>query len=369
MDTYSLRYLDRYAEQLWDTLFAKAHALTLFEWSALSRPIESGDRAAWEKLPTSFNFDQMTNGDSAPTMARVAGYSLERADQFLGQLGNPIGIASYKPYQSNGEDFLHNYLGMIGIPMDLHPEFPTNANLVLLTECAKFDPDIVAKIKAQLVAGKSVVITSGLLRALQGKGIEDLVELRCTDRKFLAHEFFSGFGAGNGEALDPAGDLKILFPEIDFLTNDAWPIVRALADGSTYPVLLMDRYATGELFVWTLPDNFCDLYRLPPSVTGAIKDQVMRGFPIRLDGPGQVALFAYDNHTLIVESYLPTAADVKISLAGDFSKLKNLVTGEIVQGHQPPASWERQPRSQGAGRVTFQVRLPPHSHDVFAAEN
>ena len=44
-------------------------------------------------------------------MARVAGYSLEQADKFLGKLGNPIGIASYKPYQSTGEDFLHNYLG------------------------------------------------------------------------------------------------------------------------------------------------------------------------------------------------------------------------------------------------------------------
>jgi len=41
----------------------------------------------------------------------------------------------------------------------------------------------VDKIKAQLVAGKSVAITSGLLRALQGKGIEDIVEARY-NRKF-----------------------------------------------------------------------------------------------------------------------------------------------------------------------------------------
>ena len=141
VDTYSLRYLDRYAEQIWDTLFAKAREFTVFEWSAMTRPFETGDRAAWEKLPTSFNFSEMTNGVSAPTWARVAGYSLEQADKFLGQLGNPIGIASYKPFQSSGEDFLHNYFGMIGIPIDLRPEFPTNANLVLLTECAKADPD------------------------------------------------------------------------------------------------------------------------------------------------------------------------------------------------------------------------------------
>ena len=54
---------------------------------------------------------------------------MEQADKFLGQLGNPIGIASYKPFHSTGEDFLHNYLGMIGIPIDLRPEFPTNADM------------------------------------------------------------------------------------------------------------------------------------------------------------------------------------------------------------------------------------------------
>jgi hypothetical protein len=82
VDTFSLRYLDRYAEQLWDTLFAKAHEITLFEWSAMSRPIEPGNRAAWEKLPASFNFDALVKGDSQPTMARVAGYALEQADPF-----------------------------------------------------------------------------------------------------------------------------------------------------------------------------------------------------------------------------------------------------------------------------------------------
>ena len=139
------------------------------------------------KSADEFQFSEMhaTAFSGANFWARVAGYSLEQADKFLGQLGNPIGIASYKPFHSTGEDFLHNYFGMIGIPIDLRPEFPTNANLVLLTECAKFDPDIVAKIKGQLRAGKSVVITSGLLRALQGKGIEDIVEVKYTDRKML----------------------------------------------------------------------------------------------------------------------------------------------------------------------------------------
>ena len=376
VDTFSVRYVDRYAEQLWDTLFAKAPEMMLFNWAVLLQSVRPGDRTNWQSVHTSFDYDQMlqasTNNAPArspePTIARVAGYALEQVDPFLGKLGNPIGIASYKPYQSTGEDFLHNYLGMIGIPIDLHPVFPTNANLVLLTESAKFDPDIVTKIKGQLTAGKSVVITSGLLRALQGKGIEDIVEVQYTDRKVLAHQYSSGFGAGNGQAMGDETNSDVLFPEIDFLTNDAWALVRAMANGRGYPLLLMDRYGKGILYIWTIPDNFNDLYRLPASVTAAIKNYVMRGFPLRLDGPSQVALFAYDNHTCIVESYLPVETDVTVSVTGEFTQLKNLVTGEMISGQTPVQDQERQRREVRENCASFTIHLPPHSYSVFAAE-
>ena len=368
VDTYDIRYVDRYAEQLWDTVFAKAREQTLFNWADLLHPIDPGVRAAWEKLPTSFKFDEMAKGHVDPNLARVAGYSLEQADVFLGKLGNPIGIASYRPFQSTGEDFLHNYLGMIGSPIDLHPEFPTNANLVLLTESAKFDPDIVAKIKGQLAAGKNIVITSGLLHALSGRGIEDIVEVRYTDHKFLTHEYLGGFGAGKGAALDGETNVDVLFPEIIFLTNDAWPVVRAIAGDNGFPLLLMDRYARGVLYVWTMPENFSDLYALPPAVASAIKDQVMRDFPIWLDGASKVALFAYDNDTFILESYLPAATDVKVSVTGDFAQLRNLVTGETIPGRVASEDHHRWQPNAYAGRTSFNIHLLPHSYVVFAAE-
>jgi len=368
VDTYNLRYLDRYAEQIWDTLFAKAREFTVFEWSAMTRPFETGDRSAWEKLPTSFNFSEMTNGVPAPTRARVAGYSLEQVDKFLGRLGKPIGIASYRPPSASGEDFLHNYFGNLGIPIDLQPEFPTNANLILLTEAAKADPGIVAKIKGQLRAGKSVVITSGLLRALQGKGIEDIAEVRWTDRKFIAHQYAGGFGAGNFSTLDGETTADVLFPEIDFLTNDSWSLVRAEANGNGFPLLLLNRYSRGVLYVWTMPDNFSDLYALPVKVTSAIKNFVMRGFPVRLDGPAQMALFAYDNGTFIAENFSTKAEDVKISTLGNALKLKNLVTGEVLAGKlPPPRGWTWQTETV-EDRVSFTAHLPPHSYAVFALE-
>ncbi len=379
VDTGSLRYADRYPEQLVNTVFAKAPELTLFEWGGVTRPARPGEaRTNWQDLHTSFDYNRLlatVRSHAGPTATltwgRIAGDALQQADAFLGKLGKPVGIASYRPPHAWAEDFLHNYFGMIGIPIELHPAFPTNANLVLLTEAAAADPEIVAKIKGQLVAGKSVVITSGLLRALQGKGIEDIVELQYTDRKILAREYQSGFGAGNASDLAGSQAEGILFADIRFLTNDAWQLVRALVNGRGYPLLLMDHYSRGNFYVWTMPDNFNDLYRLPPSVISAIKNYVMSGFPVRVDGPAQVALFAYDNDTFIVQSYRHSESDVTVTLNGDFTKLRNLLTGKVLNGQAAPRGFgPRGGRSGGAGgrRVSFSVHLLPHSYLPFAAE-
>jgi hypothetical protein len=375
VDTFGVREVDRYAEQLWDTMFAKAPEIMLFHWGLLTGPIVPGSRTNWQNMHTSFDYDQMLRkykpnapaGQEEPSMARVAGYALEQVDGFLGKLGKPIGIQSYKPFQSSGEDFLHNYLGNIGIPIDLHPDFPTNADLVLLTESAKFDPAIVAKIKNQLLAGKSVVITSGLFHALEGKGIEEIVEARCPGRKIMAHQYWTGFGSGSGTPMTNEANPDILFAEVDFLTNDAWALIRAMSSGKGYPILLMDRYGKGALYVWVIPDNFNDLYHMPAGVVSAIKNFVMRGFPVRLDGPAKVALFAYDNNTFIVESFLPTATSVKVSVTGNKDKLRNIVTGEVLTG-QAQMLGGYGPRRPGGEerRISFNVRLLPHSYSVFA---
>ena len=380
VDTFSSRYVDRYAEQLWDTMFAKAREMTLFNWGALLQPVRPGERAAWQAQPTSFNYDRMLQSRptgpaaaDAPeaTMARAAGYSLEQVDAFLGKLGQPIGIKSYRPPHATGEDFLHNYFGMVGIPIDLRPTFPDEADVVLLTEAAKADPEIVARIKKQLLAGKSVVVTAGLFHALQGHGIEDIVELENTGRHVLADGYSTGFGSGSRNALgnDATGAPPILFPQIGFLTNDAWALVSAMADGVGYPILLMDRYGKdGRLYVWAVPENFHQLYHLPPAVLTAIKNVVMRGFPVRLDGPSQVALFAYDNRTFIVESFLPNEAEVKIGTLGGATKLRDLVSGEIIAGQAPAGNLPPGRSAMSESRVSFDVKVPPHSYRVFALE-
>jgi len=366
VDTYSIRYLDRYAEQLWDTMFAKAPQILLFEYYDLLQPAPLGDRGAWSGLDTTFNAAGLEkwhagSGSSAPVnFGTAAGYALSQADAVLGKLGNPIGIAGYKPYQSTGEDFLHDYLGMIGIPIDLHPDFPEQAKTILLTESAQFDPDLVAKIKTHLEQGGIVVITSGLLRALQGRGIEQIGEIRPTGNVLNVQEYWAAFGAGSGANLGSTAG--VLVPEIGFMTNDAWPVVRGTANGRGAPLLLMDRYSKGILYVLTIPENPNDLYSLPQPVLTAIKHYVMANFPFLLDAPGKVSLFAYDNRTFVVESYLDENTQVTVFTGDAAKRLRNLATGETIDGSLA------QTGSQTGPGAEFHLTIPPHSFAAFAEE-
>jgi hypothetical protein len=380
VDTFSVRYVDRYAEQLWDTLFAKAPEITLFNWRPMSEddPLLPGERDAWKNKNTSFNWNEMLAsyqssgpGDPGPGWGRAAGYSLEQVDKFLGKLGQPVGIWAYKPFHSSGEDFLHNYLGNIGIPIELTPQFPRHAQTVLLTESAKYDPEIVDRMKAQLKAGKNVIMTSGLLRALQER-IKDIVEIEYTGRTVAISDFIDGYGAGSGTSLnDPKIETAdILFPEIRFYTNDAWPIIRGVAGAKGFPVVLMNRYSKGVIYVLAVPENIADLYRFPQALITQIKRYLLGDYPVRLEAEALVNLFTYDNRTFIVQSFLDKATEVTVSILGENIRLKNSLTGKPLPAAPDdiPAPESSRPRDQGTARTGFKFTIQPHSYEVFEFE-
>lgn len=368
VDTYDSRYVDRYAEQLWDTMLAKAPQIMLFQYSGMNRPAQLGNRAAWATLPTTFTKDGLdkwhaqTGQSGPPTWATAAGYALNQVNAVVGKLGTPIGIASYRPFHSTGEDFLQNYLGMIGIPIDLRPEFPNDAHTVLLTEQAKADPEIVSKIRTHLQQGGNVVITAKLLHALQGHGIESIAEIRTTGNTLRVDHWWGGYGAGAGANLgDTSG---MLVPEIAFQTNDAWPIVRGTANGRGAPILLMDKYSKGILYILAVPENANDLYDLPQPVLKQLRDYLMVRFPLWIDAPAKVSLFAYDNHSFVVESYLDKPAKVTISTLDGSLHLKNIATGETIDGKKAPQPrWSRLPQ-----RMEFSFEVQPHSFVAFTQE-
>ncbi|KPK85611.1 MAG: hypothetical protein AMS27_06845 [Bacteroides sp. SM23_62_1] len=369
VDTGGSRFLDRYAEQLWLTLFAGAPEITLFDIRQIQRTLRETDRAPWQDVKPSFNYDEMiqpyTLRDgitiTPTTIARAAGYTFEQVDRFLGELGKPVGVKSYKPYHSTGEDFLQTYLGMAGIPMDIVAEFPAEDSIILLTETAKHDPDIVTRIKRQLIDGKDVMITSGLLRALQEKGIKDIAELRYTDRKALVNEFLVGW---MGHYIS---ETEIMIPQINYLTNDSWEIISGMDAGLGWPFLHMADYANGTLYVLTIPENFANIYNLPVEVLSEIKRILAKDIFVRLEAPAKVSLFVYDNQTAIVESFLDES--VETSLIGDntFTKMTDLVSGESFAAEKISINMPWGGTAE-TNEVRFSFSLKPHSYRVFKIE-
>lgn len=333
VDPFSRRTLDRYAEQLELTLFAKPKEITLFCFGALLESVLQED------------------GSSKPlsVVTPVAGYTLEKIDSFLGKLGEPVGIESYKPYHSSGEDFLPNYIGMLGIPMEITPEFPQDADIIFLTEQAAFDETIVEKIERHLVGGKDVIITSGLYRVLQGRGIEDIVELEYTDKKAVVRTFYEWRNVYHSEN-------DILIPQIRYATNDSWELITSLDSGVGYPIMLQASYANGKLYVLTIPDNFGELYELPREILTVIKRVMMKHLFVQIDSPSEISLFLYDNNTFIIHSFKEHHTDVRIILDGKFNTLVDLLSNREIEGHHQ------------RNKKIFDVGLSPHTYSVFKAE-
>jgi hypothetical protein len=329
---------NRYAEQLWITLFAKLPEITL--WPIYTQ-YEPSMRADGTMVPDS-------------RLGRIAGPVFEQVDQFIGKIGNPVGVKSYKPFHSSGEDYLQSYLGMIGIPMDIVPEFPTDAQTVLLTEQARFDPMIVSKIKKQLTDGKTVVITSGLLKALQGKGIEDIADLTYTGRTVSTHEFMA-----ERKFVGVKSDSEILLPQITFFTNDAGAAIIAYTSGSKTsgdPVLLKTRYSKGLLYVLTIPNAQGDLLCYPQPVLSEIRNVLAKDMFVRLNTPSQVGLYVYDNDKFIVESFRQDPMRAVVVTDKRITRLRDLQSGQVLTG------------SERDGATTFEMPLNPGTYRVFSAE-
>ncbi len=357
--------MDRYAEQLHLTMLTKAPEIILFAYhQLLDVKLSPKYRTPWQGMGTSFNYDEVTapirleDGSlvEPTTMARIAGVVLKQTDKLIHKLGNPVGIKSYKPFHAAGDDFLQNYLGMIGLPMDMRPVFPEDQQVVLLTAQAAQDTEIMAKIKRQLQSGRDVVVTSSLLKAIPEK-LTEVAELRCTDLKALVNDF-GRYGQSGRD---------LLIPQVQYYTNDAWEMVsagRPLTGGvSGYPILLRAPYATGNLYVLTIPDDMGNLYDFPANALNEIRRIMSKDIGVCLEAPSKVGLFVYDNKTLVVENFNDEPVEVRIVTGDKVMKLESLEDGTVLS--PLPAGPVIQTRRPVTPKNSFRLLLLPHSYKAF----
>ena len=388
----------RYAEQFWDTFFAKVPEITLFNSQQIMGGLGGGfrgggGRGAADETDTNATLANLMapvpqpDGSSyTPNMvARTAGYSAELLDRFLGKLGKPVGLATYKPCNSVGEAFLPNYLGMVGIPIDLVPEFPTNATTILLTAASRFDPDLVAKTRKFVQAGGRVIATTGLIEALGDHGFQSIAEIEVTGHRVIAKGFGGGRGMGMGmggrgagaAAAAPEPDLNIVLPQMRQFENDAWQSINFTTAASGYPMVISASYGAGTFCALAIPDDFADLYRLPSSVLNQIRSLLCRDLFASLDAPDHVSLFPYDNRAIIVQNFQarPVTARVSVTRA---TRLRDLLSDQAVAAAQGGGGGGfggfgggfggGRGNAGGAARTAFEVPVPAHSFRVFQAE-
>ncbi len=365
VDTGLSKYYDRYAEQLWVTLFAKAPEVTLFDLRQMHIPLDEAHHAPWQNQKTSFSYEALGTPAAQPdgtqaaptTYARVAGVSFEAVDRVIGAIGQPLGLKSYRPYHAVGEDFLQSFLGTAGIPMEIVPEFPNDQSILLLTAEAAHDPEIVNKIEEHVRTGHKVVITSGLLKALENRGIQRIAEIEDTGRVALVKTFQADWKLAEG-------DKAILIPQIGYRTNDSWELVSAIDGDNGWPLLHDADYVKGHLYVLTIPENFADLYHLPEPALNAIRRFITAHLPVQLEAPGKVSLYVYDNGTFIVENFRDEAVEAHAVLGLEHTKIEDIVSGEVIDTTERSMlqHWNKPPVPVGRAAA---IQLPPHSFRAF----
>lgn len=241
---------------------------------------------------------------------------------------------------------------MLGIPLEPYPELNFACDNIFLTRNAAFDKNIVLKIKEMLLSGKNVIITTGLLKAIQDKGFDKIANIRCTDRKAYVNKFaVSDYGIVFNKMA--VSEKPVLIPQVDYSTNDSWQLVSGLGCENNFPVLIKCSYGKGTLHILTIPDDFGDLYYYPAEVLYPIRAAFSNNGDKIIDAVSKISLFTYDNGSFILKSFLPFPEEVAITVNKPEIRLIDIVSGEQING------------SQCGNKTIFNVRIAPMSYRAY----
>jgi hypothetical protein len=112
-------------------------------------------------------------GDTGPKNIEALRASIPELLAIAGEVARrrPAGVAAYKPPSSHpdGEAVVFDFVGMLGLPLLPCHEFPAQSRAAFFSVHALKDPDFAASLQAFIKAGKPVLLTGGLVKALGDK--------------------------------------------------------------------------------------------------------------------------------------------------------------------------------------------------------
>ena len=314
-DPFDCDRIDTYLEQAYLTAFAKPKEIMMFCWPALA-----GNKRA-----------------------TPLGFMYKKLDKIVDQLGEPVGLKTYLPFNSQGEDHLEDFFGMIGVPMEPVCEFPAfsevagvgvkaAANKVLLTASALKDEKIMEKLEAFVRLGGNAIVTSGFVIGALKKWPEQLGQLTGVsyrERTLTADEFHYNVNGNYRTAYTKSASL-ITFPSIEHRNNATWSVMNAGHGEYHESILCYDTYGKGRLTILNVPDMPSKIYELPVEVLTQIR-QELDVCGVTIDGGAGVSLFAYDNKTFGLychtwDGCAPQEFDLHVR--GEAKELRRLSDGE-----------------------------------------
>ena len=215
------------------------------------------------------------------------------------------GIAFYKPSGSDAADnlYLADYLGMIGLPILPVAYYPTNAEVVFMAAQAAADPEVVAKTRAGLYSGKTVIMTPAFIR-LAGAEAAALAGVRVdpTGSPTLANRLELG-----------SKQVKLSSPlQIDSSVHvlKAKSKITAGSQPTQVPILTTIQQQRGRVLMlnlrtfsesdfgasgeWLLAPCPLGLSDLPQDLCAVIRQAVSAPIGLAFDGPSGLACAAFD---------------------------------------------------------------------------
>lgn len=194
---------------------------------------------------TYFHLGDLVEGHPSHPMIEAALPELtELAARVVGR--QPSGVAYYKPVASgsDGNMYLMDYLGMLGLPVVPVSAYPTQARVVVLGIQAAADPKLLASVEQHLSTGATVVVTPALLRAA-GSAFEQLAGVKA--------------GAAPQPNLATAVEFdNLYFPtaplEIDraVAVIDAKIVAQAVEGDGRQPLITARTVGSGQVLMWNL---------------------------------------------------------------------------------------------------------------------
>jgi hypothetical protein len=120
------------------------------------------------------------------------------------------------------------------------------------------------------------------------------------------------------------------------------------------------------LFVFTIPDDYGNLYDFPAGALNIIRRAMSKDIGVYIEGPSKVSLFPYDNKTMVVENFNDEAVSIRVVVCAKVGSIRNLLTGTKLTPADIPAMppmWGRN-RFFGYpdGSTVFDINIPAHSY-------